>query len=228
MRLATVNTKGGVGKTTTAVYLATRLHQQGRTLLVDADPQQSALLWSQQDPIFPFTVVSLPVRDLYRRLADLGRGYEHVIVDTPPGDLGIIRAGAKLLYAYCEATIPKWTVTTRKSYGGAYCVMSSKHLRGDLNLAWPTAEIAVMGPDGAVSIVFRRELDAAEDSDAKKAELVNDYREKFASPYVAAERGYIDDIIEPRDTRARLINGLEVLQNKRDSNPARKHGNIPL
>jgi len=141
---------------------------------------------------------------------------------------GIIRAGAKLLYAYCEATVPKLTVTTRKSYGGAYCVMSSKHLRGDLNLAWPTAEIAVMGPDGAVSIVFRRELDEASDPVARKAELVNDYREKFASPYVAAERGYIDDIIEPRDTRARLINGLEVLQNKRDSNPARKHGNIPL
>jgi acetyl-CoA carboxylase carboxyltransferase component len=119
-------------------------------------------------------------------------------------------------------------VTTRKSYGGAYCVMSSKHLRGDLNLAWPTAEIAVMGPDGAVSIVFRRELDQADDSAAKKIELANEYREKFASPYVAAERGYIDDVIEPRDTRARLINGLEVFQNKRDSNPARKHGNIPL
>ena len=141
---------------------------------------------------------------------------------------GIIRAGAKLVYAYCEATVPKLTVTTRKSYGGAYCVMSSKHLRGDLNLAWPTAEIAVMGPEGAVSIVFRRELEEAEDPVARKAELVNDYREKFASPYVAAERGYIDDIIEPRDTRARLINGLSVLQNKRDSNPARKHGNIPL
>jgi acetyl-CoA carboxylase carboxyltransferase component len=141
---------------------------------------------------------------------------------------GIIRAGAKLLYAYCEATVPKLTVTTRKSYGGAYCVMSSKHLRGDLNLAWPTAEIAVMGPDGAVSIVFRRELDQADDSAAKKIELANEYREKFASPYVAAERGYIDDVIEPRDTRARLINGLEVFQNKRDSNPARKHGNIPL
>ncbi|MBL8160767.1 MAG: acyl-CoA carboxylase subunit beta [Anaerolineae bacterium] len=141
---------------------------------------------------------------------------------------GIIRAGAKLLYAYCEATVPKLTVTTRKSYGGAYCVMSSKHIRGDLNLAWPSAEIAVMGPDGAVSIVFRRELEAAEDAVARKAELVKDYIEKFASPYVAAERGYIDDIIEPRDTRARLINGLEVFQNKRDSNPARKHGNIPL
>jgi propionyl-CoA carboxylase beta subunit len=141
---------------------------------------------------------------------------------------GIIRAGAKLLYAYCEATVPKLTVTTRKSYGGAYCVMSSKHIRGDLNLAWPTAEIAVMGPDGAVSIVFRRELDTAENGTAKKAELVNDYREKFASPYVAAEHGFIDDIIEPHETRARLINALEVFQNKRDSNPARKHGNIPL
>jgi len=141
---------------------------------------------------------------------------------------GIIRAGAKLLYAYCEATVPKLTVTTRKSYGGAYCVMSSKHLRGDLNLAWPTAEIAVMGPDGAVNIVFRQELKDADDAAAKKTELVEEYRQKFASPYVAAEHGFIDDIIEPRDTRARLINGLEVFQNKRDSNPARKHGNIPL
>ncbi|MEZ4670553.1 MAG: acyl-CoA carboxylase subunit beta [Anaerolineae bacterium] len=141
---------------------------------------------------------------------------------------GIIRAGAKLLYAYCEATVPKLTVTTRKSYGGAYCVMSSKHLRGDLNLAWPTAEIAVMGPDGAVSIVFRRELEEAAEQVVKKAQLVTEYREKFASPYVAAEHGFIDDIIEPHETRARLINGLEVFQNKRDSNPARKHGNIPL
>jgi len=141
---------------------------------------------------------------------------------------GIIRAGAKLLYAYCEATVPKLTVTTRKSYGGAYCVMSSKHIRGDLNLAWPSAEIAVMGPDGAVGVIFRREIDKADDPLAKKTELTNEYREKFASPYAAAELGYIDDIIEPRDTRARLINGLEVFQNKRDSNPARKHGNIPL
>ncbi len=141
---------------------------------------------------------------------------------------GIIRAGAKLLYAYCEATVPKLTVTTRKSYGGAYCVMSSKHIRGDLNLAWPSAEIAVMGPDGAVGVVFRREIENAADPVAKKAELTNEYREKFASPYAAAELGYIDDIIEPADTRARLINGLEVFQNKRDSNPARKHGNIPL
>ena len=141
---------------------------------------------------------------------------------------GIIRSGAKLLYAYCEATVPKLTVITRKAYGGAYDVMSSKHIRGDVNMAWPTAEIAVMGPDGAVSIIFRKELAEAEDPAAKKAELVAMYREKFANPYVAASRGYIDDVIEPHETRARLINGLEMLENKRDANPAKKHGNIPL
>src|SRR5574341_150607 len=141
---------------------------------------------------------------------------------------GIIRSGAKLLYAYCEATVPKITVITRKAYGGAYDVMNSKHIRGDLNLAWPTAEIAVMGPDGAVNIIFRKEIAEAEDPAAKKAELVAMYREKFANPYVAASRGYIDNVIEPRETRARLINGLEMLENKRDSNPAKKHGNIPL
>ena len=141
---------------------------------------------------------------------------------------GIIRSGAKLLYAYCEATVPKLTVITRKAYGGAYCVMSSKHIRGDLNLAWPSAEIAVMGPDGAVNIIFRKELEKSKDPVKKKAELVTDYREKFASPYVAAERGYIDDVIEPKETRPRLINALEMLSNKRDSNPAKKHGNIPL
>jgi propionyl-CoA carboxylase beta chain len=141
---------------------------------------------------------------------------------------GIIRSGAKLLYAYCEATVPKLTVITRKAYGGAYCVMSSKHIRGDLNLAWPTAEIAVMGPDGAVNIAFRKELSQADDYDQKKAELVQEYREKFANPYIAASRGFIDDVIEPRDTRPRLINGLEMLSNKRDSNPAKKHGCIPL
>jgi acetyl-CoA carboxylase carboxyltransferase component len=157
------------------------------------------------------------------------------LVDTPgylPGTNqehhGVIRNGAKLLYAYCEATVPKLTVITRKAYGGAYLVMSSKHLRGDLNLAWPTAEIAVMGPDGAVSVVMRREMEQADDPVARKAELVAEYREKFANPYVAAERGYIDDVIEPRETRARLINALEMLQNKRDVNPAKKHGNIPL
>ena len=141
---------------------------------------------------------------------------------------GIIRSGAKLLYAYCEATVPKLTVITRKAYGGAYCVMSSKHIRSDVNLAWPTAEIAVMGPDGAVNIIFRKELEEAEDPVQKKAELVAEYREKFANPYVAAERGYIDDVIEPKETRPRLINALEMLSNKRDANPAKKHGNIPL
>ncbi len=147
---------------------------------------------------------------------------------------GIIRSGAKLLYAYCEATVPKITVTTRKSYGGAYCVMSSKHIRGDLNLAWPTAEIAVMGPDGAVQIIFRRELAMAYEQGgeeamlAEKARLVAEYRERFANPYVAASYGYIDDIIIPSETRPRLINALEMLTNKRDENPPRKHGNIPL
>jgi acetyl-CoA carboxylase carboxyltransferase component len=132
---------------------------------------------------------------------------------------GIIRAGAKLLYAYCEATIPKLTVITRKAYGGAYDVMSSKHIRGDLNLAWPTAEIAVMGPDGAVNIIFRREIAEADDPVAKKAELVAEYRKQFANPYIAAGRGFIDDIIMPRETRPRLINALEAFLNKRDSNP---------
>jgi acetyl-CoA carboxylase carboxyltransferase component len=141
---------------------------------------------------------------------------------------GIIRSGAKLLYAYCEATVPKLTVITRKAYGGAYCVMSSKHIRSDVNLAWPTAEIAVMGPDGAVSIIFRKELEKAKDPVAKKAELVAEYKEKFANPYIAAQRGYIDDVIEPKETRPRLINALEMLSNKRDANPAKKHGNIPL
>jgi acetyl-CoA carboxylase carboxyltransferase component len=141
---------------------------------------------------------------------------------------GIIRAGAKLLYAYCEATVPKLTVITRKAYGGAYCVMSSKHIRGDLNLAWPSSELAVMGPEGAVNIVFKREIAAAEDPDARREELVAEYRAKFASPYVAAARGYIDDVIEPRETRARLINALEVLKTKRDTNPPKKHGNMPL
>ena len=141
---------------------------------------------------------------------------------------GIIRSGAKLLYAYCEATVPKLTVVTRKAYGGAYCVMSSKHIRSDVNLAWPSAEIAVMGPDGAVNIIFRKELAEAKDPVARKAELVADYREKFASPYVAAEYGFIDDVIEPKETRPRLINALEMLANKRDSSPAKKHGNIPL
>ncbi|MGA2504850.1 MAG: acyl-CoA carboxylase subunit beta [Anaerolineales bacterium] len=157
------------------------------------------------------------------------------LVDVPgfmPGPTqehgGIIRSGAKLLYAYCEATVPKVTIVLRKAYGGAYIVMSSKHLRGDINLAWPSAEIAVMGPDGAVSIVFRKEMEKAIDPEQRKATLITEYRNKFANPYVAAERGYLDDIIEPSETRPRLINALEMLQNKRDSNPAKKHGNIPL
>jgi acetyl-CoA carboxylase carboxyltransferase component len=141
---------------------------------------------------------------------------------------GIIRSGSKLLYAYCEATVPKLTVVTRKAYGGAYDVMSSKHVRGDVNLAWPSAEIAVMGPDGAVNIIFRKELAGAENAEERRAELVAEYREKFANPYIAAQRGYIDNVIEPHETRPRLINALEMLANKRDSNPPKKHGCIPL
>jgi len=141
---------------------------------------------------------------------------------------GIIRNGAKLLYAYSEATVPKLTVITRKAYGGAYDVMSSKHLRGDINYAWPTAEIAVMGPAGAVNIIFRRELAEAKDPEARRAELGAGDRAKFANPYVAASWGYVDDVIEPHQTRPRLISALEMLQNKRDTNPPKKHGNIPL
>ena len=141
---------------------------------------------------------------------------------------GIIRHGAKLLYAYCEATVPKVAVVTRKAYGGAYDVMSSKHIRGDVNLAWPTGEIAVMGPEGAIEIVFRKELAGADDPAALRAQLVRDYRAQFATPYVAAARGYIDDVIEPRSTRPRLISALALLATKRVSPPRRKHGNIPL
>jgi propionyl-CoA carboxylase beta subunit len=141
---------------------------------------------------------------------------------------GIIRRGAKLVYAYCEATVPKITIITRKAYGGAYIVMSSKHIRGDVNLAWPTAEIAVMGPEAAVNIIFRKELAAAEDPALRKTELVDEYTEKFANPYVAAARGFLDDVIEPGETRPRLINALVMLANKRDSNPSKKHGLIPL
>jgi propionyl-CoA carboxylase beta chain len=141
---------------------------------------------------------------------------------------GIIRNGAKLLYAYCEATVPKITIITRKAYGGAYDVMSSKHIRGDISYAWPTAEIAVMGPEGAVNIIFRKQIAEAEDPEAERERLVQDYRDRFANPYVAAARGYIDDVIEPRETRPRLIEALQMLQNKRDTNPPKKHGNIPL
>ncbi len=141
---------------------------------------------------------------------------------------GIIRNGAKLLYAYAEATVPKLTVITRKAYGGAYDVMSSKHIRADYNVAWPTAEIAVMGPEGAVNILYRDELAKAKDPDAKRKELVARYVERFANPYVAASRGYIDDVIEPHETRPRLVAALRSLAGKRDTNPRRKHGNIPL
>jgi acetyl-CoA carboxylase carboxyltransferase component len=141
---------------------------------------------------------------------------------------GIIRNGAKLLYAYCEATVPKVTIITRKAYGGAYDVMSSKHIRGDISYAWPTAEIAVMGPEGAVNIIFRKQIAEAEDQEMERVRLVQEYRDTFANPYVAAARGYIDDVIEPHDTRPRLIEALQMLQNKRDANPPKKHGNIPL
>jgi propionyl-CoA carboxylase beta chain len=141
---------------------------------------------------------------------------------------GIIRHGAKLLYAYAEATVPKLTVITRKAYGGAYCVMASKHIRTDVNYAFPTAEIAVMGPEGAVNIVYRRELQKAEDPEKLRREKVEEFRARFANPYIAAERGWIDAVIEPRDTRPKLIAALRQLETKRDTNPPKKHGNIPL
>src|SRR5436305_12336721 len=141
---------------------------------------------------------------------------------------GIIRHGAKLLYAYCEATVPKITVITRKAYGGAYDVMNSKHIRGDMNFAWPTAEIAVMGPEGAVNIIFKDEIEKAKDPKKTRARLIAEYRAKFANPYIAAQKGYIDDVIEPADTRRRLIKALELLKTKRDTNHTKKHGNIPL
>ena len=141
---------------------------------------------------------------------------------------GIIRHGAKLLYAYCEATVPKISFITRKAYGGAYDVMSSKHIRGDMNFAWPTAEIAVMGVEGAVNIIFKDRIAAAEDPEAERARLAAQYEARFANPYTAAERGYVDEVIEPGETRARLIASLEMLATKRQSNPRKKHGNIPL
>jgi len=159
-----------------------------------------------------------------------------IVLEDVPGFLpgvgqehgGIIRHGAKLLYAFSEATTPQITLITRKAYGGAYDVMNSKHVRGDLNLAWPTAEIAVMGPKGAVEILFRREIAEADDPEAAAAEKEAEYRERFAHPYIAAARGYVDDVIDPRETRPRLISGLDMLRNKRDQNPRKKHGNIPL
>jgi propionyl-CoA carboxylase beta chain len=141
---------------------------------------------------------------------------------------GIIRHGAKLLYAFTEATVPRLTVITRKAYGGAYLVMNSKHLRADVSFAWPTAEIAVMGPEGAVNVVFRKQIEKAEDPVTARAELIQQYQDKFATPYIAAERGFIDDVIEPAETRPRLIKALRMLSTKRETVPARKHGNIPL
>jgi propionyl-CoA carboxylase beta chain len=159
-----------------------------------------------------------------------------VVFEDVPGFLpgvrqehgGIIRHGAKLLYAFAEATVPKITVITRKAYGGAYCVMASKHIRTDINFAWPTAEIAVMGAEGAVGVLYRREIGEAEDPEAARRERAAEFEEKFANPYVAAERGFIDEIIEPAQTRPKLIRALALLENKRDTNPPKKHGNIPL
>ena len=159
-----------------------------------------------------------------------------VVFEDVPGFLpgtaqefgGIIRHGAKLLYAFAEATVPKITVITRKAYGGAYCVMASKHIRTDLNLAYPTAEIAVMGPEGAVNVLYRRELARADDPDALRAQKVAEFRQKFANPYIAAARGFVDEVIEPRQTRRKIVTGLDMTGSKRDKNPPRKHGNIPL
>ena len=159
-----------------------------------------------------------------------------VVFEDVPGFLpgtaqefgGIIRHGAKLLFAFAEATVPKLTVITRKAYGGAYCVMASKHIRTDLNFAYPAAEIAVMGPEGAVNVLYRRELEQADDPDELRAARVAEFRERFANPYIAADLGYVDEVIEPRTTRRRLIAGLELMSTKRDRNPPKKHGNIPL
>ncbi len=141
---------------------------------------------------------------------------------------GIIKHGAKLLFAFAEATVPKITVITRKAYGGAYCVMASKHIRTDVNYAWPTAEIAVMGPEGAVDIVYKRELDAAGNREQLRREKIDEFRDRFANPYVAADRGFVDAVIQPRETRKKLIQALAMLETKRDKNPPKKHGNIPL
>jgi propionyl-CoA carboxylase beta chain len=159
-----------------------------------------------------------------------------VVFEDVPGFLpgtdqewrGIIRHGAKLLYAFCEATVPKMTVITRKAYGGAYDVMNSKHIRGDYNIAWPSAEIAVMGAKGAVEILYRKDIDKADDKAARMQELQDQYNQEFANPYEAAERGYVDDVIEPQQTRHELIKALRRLRTKSDTNPWKKHGNIPL
>jgi propionyl-CoA carboxylase beta chain len=141
---------------------------------------------------------------------------------------GIIRHGAKLLYAFAEATVPKITVITRKAYGGAYCVMASKHIRTDINFAWPSAEIAVMGAEGAVGVLYRREISEADVAETTRRARITEFEEKFANPYVAAERGFVDEVIEPAQTRPKLIRALRLLENKRDTNPPKKHGNIPL
>ena len=141
---------------------------------------------------------------------------------------GVIVHGAKLLYAYAEATVPKVSVLTRKAYGGAYIVMSSKHLKGDINYAWPSAEIAVMGPDGAVNIIYRDVIKQAENEQETRERLTEEYRDRFSNPYIAASRGFIDDIIDPAETRPKIIQALEMLQNKRDTLPPKKHGNMPL
>jgi propionyl-CoA carboxylase beta chain len=159
-----------------------------------------------------------------------------VVYEDVPGFLpgihqehgGIIKHGAKLIYAFCEATVPRVTVITRKAYGGAYCVMNSRHIRGDLVIAYPTAEIAVMGAEGAVGIIQREAIKACPDPEAERRRLVDDYRQRFANPYRAAELGYVDEVIDPADTRRRLIRAFSLLRTKRDSNPAKKHGNIPL
>jgi len=141
---------------------------------------------------------------------------------------GIIRHGAKLLYAYCESTVPRVQIVTRKAYGGAYVVMNSKSIGADLAFAWPSAEVAVMGPQGAVNIIFRKEIEAAADAEARRAELIEEYTERFANPYIAAERGYVDDVIDPRETRRVLVRSLDMLRTKREQLPQRKHGNVPL
>jgi len=191
-----------------------------------------------QQPLFYAGVIDVDASDKgarFVRFCDCFNIPVITFVDVPgymPGTdqeyKGIIRHGAKFLYAYAEATVPKISVITRKAYGGAYIVMSSKSLRGDINYAWPTAEIAVMGPDGAVNIIFKDEIDKAEDKETTRQKLVDDYKDKFANPYIAAGRGYLDDVIDPRSTRPKLIKALDMLRNKADTNPAKKHGNIPL
>jgi acetyl-CoA carboxylase carboxyltransferase component len=191
-----------------------------------------------QNPVFLAGVLDIDSSDKAARFVRFCDCFNIPIItfEDVPGFLpgvsqehgGIIRHGAKLLYAYCEATVPKITVITRKAYGGAYCVMASKHIRTDVNYAYPTAEIAVMGPEGAVNIVYRRELQKAGDSEKLRREKVEEFRARFANPYIAAERGWVDAIIEPRDTRPKLIAALRQLATKRDTNPPKKHGNIPL